>query len=165
MNLSESFKSRMRKLAGIINEEMSVGPDGSISGISPSGQIPGDKIFVYAITYENVTPESAEQGDADSRGYEIEHTHDTLEEIIYLGRNTYGTNEPSSSHPHAGMWWSSSDPVQNRDYWEKGINKYYSLHVKNSDGTDLDAEQSAFITKLLTSEQRLKWDEDDNMWR
>ena len=163
--LSESFKIRLKQLAGIIKEDITVGPGGGddIKGLAFGDQIPGDQQFQYAVTYEIITPESSENGDAEERGWEVEYTTDELENIISLGRHTYGVSEPSSSIPQSHMWWSSASPVSDRDYFEKSEEKYYSLHIKHVDGSDIDDKEASFINKLLTGD-RWSWDSIDNVW-
>lgn len=161
---NETYKKRLKKLAGI-NENITVGQDGIIKGLSFGDQIPGDKEYLYAVTYEIITPESSEQGDAEGRGWEVNYTKDTLENIISIGKHTYGVNEPSSSVPHTDMWWSSTSPDNNRNYFEKGEEKYYSLHIKHLDNTKLTTQEASFINKLLTSNNRLSWDDLDNIWK
>jgi hypothetical protein len=58
------------------------------------------------ITYEVVTPESAEEGDAAERGWIDEDGTDyTVEDAIQLLQG----KEPSSSHFHPGVWYSDID--------------------------------------------------------
>jgi hypothetical protein len=70
------------------------------------------------ITYEIVTPESAEQGDADERGWidedgvsmepdetDIEDEVSAVDKAIkFLKEN--GATEPSSSDSHVGLWYT-----------------------------------------------------------
>jgi len=76
-------------------------------------------------TFEVVTPESAEQGDAEERGFEYEDKEfeslfDVAKEIIDDG----GGFEPSSSSPHKGMWWTTEADQDMHD----GSYTSYSFH-------------------------------------
>jgi hypothetical protein len=62
----------------------------------------------YAETYEIVTPESAEHGEADERGF----THDPampleadFRELVDMLQGT----EPNCSEPQAATWWTVYD--------------------------------------------------------
>lgn len=142
--LNEAQKKRMQFLAGMITEsefsEMDPGipQESSHSQESAFPELDGYKVFTYGVTYETITPESAEDGDAEDRGWEVEYTQAPLFEIVDLAKHTYGTSEPSSSVVNSYTWWTSPDPVNDRNYFEKGESKYYSLHIK--DMTDREAQ-------------------------
>jgi hypothetical protein len=46
--------------------------------------------------------------------------------------------------------WESTEPEQDRDFFEKGIRKYYALHLTNEDGTEISQEENDFISFLLS---------------
>ena len=58
------------------------------------------------ISYEVVTPESAEDGDVAERGWEDEDGEE--HDVESAGRFLQGT-EPSSSHFHEGIWYTDVD--------------------------------------------------------
>lgn len=135
------------------------------------GTLEGDKKYQYSVTYQTITPESAEEGDFDDSGFEVEKTIDELQDILQEAVNRYGIHEPSStknengiSSVTAGCWWSSVSPDNNRDYFEKGIEKYYSLHIYNVDGSELTQEESQLITNKLKEGRKLHWDEEEKNW-
>lgn len=161
--INENYKKRLQKLAGI-QENASIGQGGELKNFSPHvGYIPGDKEFIYSITYEELDPSEGgeeENDDWTDSGFEVENTTSRLGFIIEIAKSN-GISEPSSSQPSSGMWWSSNDPEQSRDFFERGIQKFYSLHIKNLDGTPLSKEESGFITKLLKS-RGASWEDWDN---
>jgi hypothetical protein len=91
-------------------------------------------------TYQIVTPESAEQGDFADQGWENEEGESMLPDqydegitavdkaVKFLQDN--GGSEPSSSQFNYGVWYSTPDSDHNNDYFTKGIEKYYSFHLK-----------------------------------
>jgi len=85
------------------------------------------------VTYTTITPESAEDGDSADNGY---HDYDSFESsedesavkqaIEYL--RDHGANEPSSSHFHSGIWYSTE--YQTKDY-SSGEQIQYAYHLHN----------------------------------
>lgn len=123
----------------------------------------GDKKFKYGITYQTITPESAEHGDYEDSGWEVEEQVENLSEILKVA-NSYGIYEPSSSRIMGGEWWSSIDPSGTRSYYEKGEETYYSLHIYHLDGSKLTKEETEFVTDKLKSGRKLDWDDEENEW-
>ena len=130
-------------------------------GMQVSGEIDGDKLYQYGITYELVTPESAEMGDFEETGWEVERENSPLEEILRDAYFNYGIYEPTDSF-HTS--WSSTSPDNNRDYFEKGHERYYTLFINNVDGSEISDEERAFITQKLKSGRKMNWDSDDKEW-
>lgn len=102
-----------------------------------------------AITYETVTPESAEQGDVDDRGWidqDGEDMDETAEDFYdgdvvkatIKGLRDNGVSEPSSSHFHPGVWYTAYE--YNRDY-RTGAVENRSFHLK---GYTEDEERRVF---------------------
>ena len=104
------------------------------------------KQFKYSITFSSWDEDSLEAGETNDRGFEVKDDTDTIGEILYLANDRYGIYYPLS---FGG--WESTEPEQDTDYWEKGINKYYTLHITNTDGTDITQEENDFITFLLSN--------------
>lgn len=73
-------------------------------------------------TFEVVTPESAELGDAEERGWvdEVGTTY-TFRELVNMLRNC----EPSSSQFHKGIWYSITEQS-----YVTGNHITYSYHIK-----------------------------------
>jgi hypothetical protein len=103
------------------------------------------KKFKYSITFESWDEESLEAGQSDVRGYEVEDDTDLIGDILYKANTTYGIYMPVSFGT-----WESTEPNEDRDFWEKGIRKYYALHITNEDGTEISQEESDFISFLLS---------------
>jgi hypothetical protein len=98
---------------------------------------------LICITFEIVTPESAEQGDVAERGW-IDEEGDEFEDdetetaadlaAKYLIEQ--GACEPSSSWAHDGVWYSdegtpdyATGAVETRSYHLKGFTLTEQLHI------------------------------------
>ena len=77
-------------------------------------------------TYELITPESAEYGDVEERGFiDEEGTAYTFSELVELLQHC----EASDSHPGKGTWATNYEYGHgSRDYYEKGIEETRSYH-------------------------------------
>ena len=88
----------------------------------------------YAITYDIVTPESAECGDFEETGFEHESiVFDTFSELYtYIAHNglIYPSVDPVSSFDE--QCWISNNPDVN---YETGAEKTLSIHPKNERAT------------------------------
>jgi len=85
----------------------------------------GEEILIRT-SYETVTPESAEEGDAADRGWEDEEGEqfESVEDAIeWLKRK--GVQHASSSHFHPGIWYSSGE---DQDFGT-GETTTYSFHL------------------------------------
>ena len=167
--INENYKNRLQQLAGIIKENSFVDTDGNLNNFASQGNyIQGTEKFKYSITFQEIDRsqfgDDEDINDYTNQGYEWDESIDELSSIIEKAKNDYGTYSPSSSPVMAGCWWSSTEPKNNREYIEKGKEVYYSLHIKNIDGSDLSKEQSKFITKLLNPSTKTYWDDLDNKW-
>ena len=169
-SLDDDIESKLIKGANKLGEYPSVETYDdkiSVSGgriFAEGGVISGDKKYQYGITFQLVTPESAEEGDYEEQGWEREYEEAELQDILKDAVNRYGIHEPSSSDVTSHTWWSSVMPDENKDYWEKGHEKYYSLHVKNVDGSDISDDEAKFINSKLKEGRKLDWDESDKEW-
>jgi hypothetical protein len=94
-------------------------------------------------TFEIITPESAEQGDAEERGYvdeegvEIEPDDEdqTVAEAAIAFLQDKGATEASASHHTPGaadsIWYTAYDVNEGtRDWYEKGHHENRSYHLK-----------------------------------
>lgn len=90
------------------------------------------------ITYETITPESAEQGDAEDRGwideegesmladeFDLEEGLTVVDKAVAFLKKNYAT-EPSSSHFDDGVWYTAYD--YDHDY-ETGATENRSYHL------------------------------------
>lgn len=110
------------------------------------GNLSDKPMFLVNKTYEIITQESAEDSDVEDSGFEFKDEPMSPEELKYeLSQENY--LEWSNSDKTG--WLSTVTPVEDRDYFEKGIEKYYSLHFKKLDGSPLEKKDYAFIDSLL----------------
>jgi hypothetical protein len=107
--------------------------------------IKANRVYKYSISYQEITEESREYGEISDDGFIIENETDEIGNLLKLAVETYGIY-----YPVAFGWWESTNPVENKDYFEKGIETYYILHITNEDGTDITEKESDFITFLLS---------------
>lgn len=103
------------------------------------------KKFKYSIYFQTFDEESLEMGDKLDSGYEKIESIDTIGDILKLANSTYGIYYPVSLGN-----WESTEPLSDKDYYEKGIHKFFYLHIQNEDGTDISLEENDFITFLLS---------------
>ena len=103
------------------------------------------KKFKYSITFQSFDEETFLEGDYLDNGFEVEDDKDTIGEILYKANTTYGIYMPVSFGT-----WESTEPLENRDFFEKGIRKYFALHLTNEDGTEISQEENDFISYLLS---------------
>ena len=106
------------------------------------------KKFEYSITYSAWDEESLEMGETDDKGYEVEPEVENISEILYKSFDKYGIYYPVSIGT-----WESTEPKEDTDFYEKDIRKYYVLHLRNEDGTEISEEDNDFITHLLSNGQ------------
>lgn len=107
--------------------------------------IKANKVFKYSITFQETNDESREVSDFSDSEFIIENKTDEIGDILKLAKQTYGIY-----YPIAFGVWESTTPEQNAKYFEKGIETYYGLFIKNEDGTDITEEEYDFITFLLS---------------
>jgi hypothetical protein len=104
-----------------------------------------NRVFKYSITFQETNDESREVSDFSDSGFIIENETDEIGDILKLAQQTYGIY-----YPIAFGVWESTTPEHNAKYFEKGIETYYGLFIKNEDGTDITEEEYDFITFLLS---------------
>jgi len=104
-----------------------------------------NKKFKYSIYFQSFDEESLEAGSSLESGYEKIESVDTIGDILYLANSVYGIYMPVSFGN-----WESTEPLSDKDYYEKGISKYFSIHISNEDGIDISDEENEFITFLLS---------------
>jgi hypothetical protein len=107
--------------------------------------IKANRVYKYSISYQEITEESREYGEISDDGFIIENETDEIGNLLKLAVETYGIY-----YPVAFGWWESTNPVENKDYFEKGIETYYILHITNEDGTNITEKEYDFITFLLS---------------
>ena len=104
----------------------------------------GDDTLMYSITYDLVTPESASEGGYAESGYVVEPNEGELQDILLESNRDYGIYKPVG----VGVFVNTQVP-EDKDYFEKGHEKYYTLTITKGDGSRLNQEELDFITSLL----------------
>lgn len=105
------------------------------------------KEFSVGVTYQHWDEEAVEAGDTDEKGWELEKEMMDIDVLLQTAQE-YGIAGQKSFGGSDG-WWSSIDPPQDRDFFEKGIRKNYDFFVDNADGSDIDAATFALIDELI----------------
>lgn len=108
--------------------------------------------FVVSETYEVVTPESAEHGDAQERGFNFQDKKYTPDELYhYLRREGY--HEPSSTRLSSVDDWITTSTIEDDAYFRKGHHRRHSLHLSrivDADGKELPIQlQNSLWIKAL----------------
>ena len=87
----------------------------------------------YTINYAIYTELSLEGGEADSTGEEMSDTGnltDVLRTVVRLyGIVAHGEHD-------VGTWWGTNHPVEDRAYFERGEQKYFTFHITSPVITD-----------------------------
>lgn len=100
---------------------------------------PKPRGYLYSITYEVVSDESAAAGEAEARGYEVEDVQvNTLQDLV-AAVDSYGWIEDSGR-------WLDTEPEQDM---HSGDYTSYSLHVRHLDGTELSRGEYRRLKSLL----------------
>ena len=91
--------------------------------------------------------------DQETGQTQIEIDHETVdaETLQRYGRD-YGISQATSTHLSAqekNLWFYSVTPREDRDYFEKGIETYYSLHVHAVDDREPQAQDYRQIGALI----------------
>jgi len=103
---------------------------------------PDPHFYIVNKTFEVVSEESAEAGEAEETGFEFENErYDSLRDLIHDNRHESWV-EWSSSHP-TGRDWLISEPEQ--DY-NTGDYTSYGLHIKRSDKKALSRREIRAIS-------------------
>lgn len=105
-------------------------------------------MYKYKMAYEIISTESAEEGDAEERGWEVEESEefDTLEELLKDNKIMY----------QSWLEWSSSDPNPAHDWLISAADEdmrtsnftTYHLWIKRSDGSNLSKEEFDKVNAL-----------------
>jgi len=97
-----------------------------------------EKIFLVSKTYEIITPESAENGDAEERGFKYQDEEMTVEDILreidyngftMLSSSWIENHKNSTEQNHT--WINTVDPDKN---YTTGEDTFYGLHIKCTEG-------------------------------
>ena len=109
----------------------------------------GDGPYIYNITYDIVTPESAEIGDYEDSGFEIQDAEaDDMDDLIHQLED-YGFAEDNRPGSLDELTFSTVDAVHDRAYFEDGESKYYTVFIKREDGKDFEPDEAGKIRSRL----------------
>ena len=110
-----------------------------------------DDEFVISVYCGRWTLGDIKIGEPSETSVEIERETIDADELQRYGRD-YGISEASSSDPRSDpqhMWFNSTSPRMDREYIEKGVEKYYSLHIHEVNGYEPEAEDIQRIANLI----------------
>jgi hypothetical protein len=97
----------------------------------------------FDVTFEVITPESAEHGEAESMGYEAEKVS-LREAIDAMGQGEQGME--ASEYPVSNpRWITAYDTNRDRAYWEQGESVNRSLHFPDT----MTASSKLRVCRLL----------------
>lgn len=123
-----------------------------------------DTRYQISITYEKILPGDAEAGEPSERGFEIEDETVDADELQSYAQD-YGIAAASESCPSGRTWFMSLDSRHDREYFEEGIEKRYTLHVHNVDDRPPTKEDMRSVAKLIgitDFDQSFEQDDDDS---
>lgn len=106
--------------------------------------------FLISIYYERWTHDDKDAGEPGERGAEVERERVDADDLERYGRD-YGMSEPSASDPRMAphIWFNSTYPREDREHFEQGIDKFYSLHVHEVNGHEPEAEDYQRVANLI----------------
>jgi len=133
----------MRRNSG---DHLVVYTDDEFDELSPA-QREAWKGYTYKMTYEIVTPESAEDGDAEERGWveEGSEPYDSLQAVLRATRD-HNWLEWSDSNPDGVRSWLVSEGEQ--DY-RSGADTSYSLWIERADRKPKSEEEIDYISEAF----------------
>lgn len=106
--------------------------------------------FTVSVSYEKWTHEDTEAGEPGERGFEVEREVVDADTLQKYGRE-YGMSAPSATDPTMTphIWFNSTSPTEDREHFEQGINKFYSLHVHDVNGREPEPEDYQRVANLI----------------
>lgn len=111
---------------------------------------PKEDSFLISIYYERWTHDDKDAGEPGERGAEVERETVGADDLGRYGRD-YGMSEPSASDPRMTphIWFNSTSPREDREHFEQGIDKFYSLYVHEVNGHEPEAEDYQKVANLI----------------
>lgn len=88
--------------------------------------------------------------DEDDKGLSVNDEVFTVDELKACARK-FNISTASAQGPDQAehIWFSSTTPDENRDYFENGISTYYALHVHTIDGREPNADDYQMIADAI----------------
>jgi len=126
-----------------------------------------DREYTVSLYCERRTQEDDIAGDSGATDCEMQHERIDGDHLLRLARDN-GINAASASHlPTMGagaVWFMSTAPSADREYFENGVEKYYTLNVHEADGEPLTPDDlksvAALIGVSITDSRELERDTD-----
>lgn len=111
---------------------------------------PKEDSFLISIYYERWTHDDKDAGEPGERGVEVEREMVDADDLEQYGRD-YGMSEPSASDPRMTphIWFNSTSPREDRERFEQGSDKFYSLHVHEVNSREPEAEDYQKVANLI----------------
>ena len=120
-------------------------------GIEEDSEEDGSKYgpYEFRITYQTVTPESAEVGEYEDQGWELQDGQaDDMDDLIHQLDN-YGFYQDNSPGILDELSFSTVSPTHDRAYFEEGEETYYTVFIKREDGQDFEQKEADEIKQRL----------------
>lgn len=111
--------------------------------------------YCISITYEASTPQDRDMGEPSERGLVVERETVDAEQLASYARY-HSISEPSCSDPRGAqnIWFSSSNPPEDREFFEKDLEKTFSLHVHSINGSEPESADYQAIANLIGAKFR-----------
>ena len=122
---------------------------------------PDDTVLV-SVSMERWDEDAKAAGETNDRDMVVENElwdMDELERSV----GEYGFAQPSSQIPHKGVWFSSIDSRQDREYFEEGVEKYYHLHIHKFNGRDPEPQDYIRIADAMRINFNRVWASEEKL--
>lgn len=104
--------------------------------------------LIVSVTYEKFLPIDFDAGETSDTGFLVKDEEVSFKDIAHFA-SQYGFNAASASDVDRTTWFNSTDADQDREYFEQGMEKFYSLHIQKVDGQRPSAEQIRTIANVI----------------
>lgn len=106
--------------------------------------------FVISVHCEKWTEKDKDFGEPGERLVEIERETVDADTLAKYGRD-YAMSEPSCTDPKLtpNIWFNSAYPREDREFFDRGIEKLYSLHIHEVNGHKPEPDDYLRIAGLL----------------
>ena len=105
--------------------------------------------YEFRITYQIVTPESAEAGEYEEQGWELPSGRaDDIDDLINQLEN-YGFSNDDRPDSSDELTFSTATPVEDRTHFEDEGDTYYTVFIEREDGKDFEQQEADTIKQRL----------------
>ena len=105
--------------------------------------------YLVSIYYEAWSEEDREAGEGADRGVTVDRELVDSDDLARYGRDFSFTEASGRLEGDNQIWFRSTTPAEDREYFENGISTYYSLHVHEVNGRLPSAEDYQRIAGWL----------------